>query len=226
MSWSCRKAGSQEIAERRMAEMGLDRHIVLRSQHFMSVPHLVATSDIISIVPRAVGRAFMHTGRLKLLEPPFKIPSIELKQFWHRRVHTDPGVLWLRNLIARLYLNRDPSETAHSPIFGGGGGSGLLASPKSDSTGRSVPCVSRDEIVSSRTPDPINRRIIVQHRHCGRSARQNGALVDVALVGDFAAVDRGGLGQEQRARRMHGRGAAALGFQSGETAAIWARTLS
>ena len=80
----------------------------------MSVPHLVATSNIISIVPRAVGRAFMHTGRLKLLEPPFKIPSIELKQFWHRRVHTDPGVLWLRNLIARLYLNRDPSETDDS----------------------------------------------------------------------------------------------------------------
>jgi DNA-binding transcriptional LysR family regulator len=85
----------------------------------MSVPHLVATSDIISIVPRAVGRAFMHTGRLKLLEPPFKIPSIELKQFCHRRVHTDPGVLWLRNLIARLYLNRDPSETDDSAIFGG-----------------------------------------------------------------------------------------------------------
>jgi DNA-binding transcriptional LysR family regulator len=99
--------------------MGLDRHIVLRSPHFMSVPHLVATSDIISIVPRAVGRAFMHTGRLKLLEPPFKIPSIELKQFWHRRVHTDPGVLWLRNLIAKLYLNHDPSETDYSPIFGG-----------------------------------------------------------------------------------------------------------
>ena len=111
---------SQEIAERRMAEMGLDRHIVLRSPHFMSVPHLVATSNIISIVPRAVGRAFMHTGRLKLLEPPFKIPSIELKQFWHRRVHTDPGVLWLRNLIARLYLNHDPSEMNDSPIFGGG----------------------------------------------------------------------------------------------------------
>ena len=61
----------------------------------------------------------MHTGRLKLLEPPFKIPSIELKQFWHRRVHTDPGVLWLRSLIARLYLNHDPSETDDSPIFGG-----------------------------------------------------------------------------------------------------------
>jgi DNA-binding transcriptional LysR family regulator len=110
---------SQEIAERKMAEMGLDRHVVLRSPHFMSVPHLVATSNLISIVPRAVGRAFMHTGRLKLLEPPFKIPHIELKQFWHRRVHTDPGVLWLRSLVAKLYLNRDPSEMDDSPIFGG-----------------------------------------------------------------------------------------------------------
>jgi DNA-binding transcriptional LysR family regulator len=110
---------SQEIAERRMAEMGLVRNIALRSPHFMSVPHLVATSDVISIVPRAAGRAFMRTGRLKLLKPPFDIPPIELKQIWHRRVHTDPATVWLRSLIAKLFLNTDPSETDESPIFGG-----------------------------------------------------------------------------------------------------------
>ena len=75
----------------------------------MSVPHLVANSDIISIVPR--GRPRLHAHRpAQALGAAVQIPSIELKQFWHRRVHTDPGVLWLRNLIARLYLNRDPSE--------------------------------------------------------------------------------------------------------------------
>ena len=109
---------SQEIAERRIVELGLVRRVVLRSPHFMSVPHLVATTDVISIVPRAVGRAFLRSGRLKLLEPPFQIPRIELKQYWHRRVHTDPGIVWLRGLVAKLYLNRDPSENDESPIFG------------------------------------------------------------------------------------------------------------
>jgi DNA-binding transcriptional LysR family regulator len=109
---------SQEIAERRIAELGLVRRVILRSPHFMSVPHLVATTDVISIVPRAVGRAFLRSGRLKLLEPPFQIPRIELKQHWHRRVHTDPGIVWLRGILAKLYLNRDPSENDDSPLFG------------------------------------------------------------------------------------------------------------
>jgi DNA-binding transcriptional LysR family regulator len=51
-----REGRSQEIAERRIADLGLVRRVVLRSPHVMSVPHLVATTDVISIVPRAVGR--------------------------------------------------------------------------------------------------------------------------------------------------------------------------
>lgn len=111
------KGRSQEIAERRMAQMGIERRIVLRSPHFMSVPLLVASSDVISVVPLAVGRAYARIAPLKLVAPPFDIPVIELKQFWHRRLHADPGVVWMRGLIARLYLNRDPSVDMRSPIF-------------------------------------------------------------------------------------------------------------
>lgn len=111
------KGRSQEIAERRMARMGIERRIVLRSPHFMSIPLLVASSDVISVVPLAVGRAYARIAPLKLVEPPFSIPVIELKQFWHRRLHADPGVVWMRGLIARLYLNRDPSVDMRSPIF-------------------------------------------------------------------------------------------------------------
>ena len=40
--------------------------------------------------------------------------------------------------------------------------------------------------------DPFRGRFIFQHRHLVRAPRQHRALVDVALVGDFAAVDRAG----------------------------------
>lgn len=111
------KGRSQEIAERRIADMRLGRRVVLHSPHFMSVPLIVANSDIVSIVPRAVGQAYARNARLKLVEPPMPIPQIELKQFWHSRVHNDSAVVWLRVLIARLYLGRDPSADPTSPIF-------------------------------------------------------------------------------------------------------------
>jgi DNA-binding transcriptional LysR family regulator len=109
---------SQEIFERRMSELNLDRRILLRSPHFMSVPLLVATSDMITVVPRAVGVLYARLASLKLVEPPIEIPPIEIKQFWHRRVHNDPGVVWLRKVIARLFLQRDSSADPSSPIFG------------------------------------------------------------------------------------------------------------
>ena len=109
---------SQEIFERRMSELNLDRRILLRSPHFMSVPLLVATSDMITVVPRAVGLLYARLASLKLVEPPIEVPPIEIKQFWHRRVHNDPGVVWLRKLIAGLFLQRDSSADPSWPIFG------------------------------------------------------------------------------------------------------------
>ncbi|KFI32510.1 hypothetical protein CG51_02050 [Haematobacter missouriensis] len=79
----------------------------------MSVP-LVASSELICVVPLAVGRACDRIAPLKLVPPSLDIPVIDLKQFWHRRLHADPGVVWVRGLIARLYLNRDPSTDMQS----------------------------------------------------------------------------------------------------------------
>lgn len=101
---------SQELFEQRLKEKNLSRHIALQSPHFMSVPLLVAGSDLISTVPEAVGAIFATMAPLRLVEPPLETPFISLQQFWHRRVHDDAPVRWLRNLIAELFLNRDPSQ--------------------------------------------------------------------------------------------------------------------
>ena len=93
-----------------MAELKLERRIVLRTQHYLSIPMLVANSDMIAVVPRAVGRAFAGVANLKLVEPPVQVPHIEVKQFWHRRAHNEPGIVWMRKLLAQLFLHRDPSR--------------------------------------------------------------------------------------------------------------------
>jgi DNA-binding transcriptional LysR family regulator len=111
---------SQEIFERRMSELNLERRIALRSPHLTTVPLLVATSDLITVVPRALGRLYARFASLKLVDPPISIPPIEIKQFWHRRVHNDPGVVWLRKLVAQLFLHQDPSADLKSPISGPG----------------------------------------------------------------------------------------------------------
>jgi DNA-binding transcriptional LysR family regulator len=108
---------SQEIFENRILELNLKRRILLQVPHFMSVPRLIAGTDMISVVPFSLATWFARTFGLRIVAPPVEVPLIPLKQFWHRRMHEDPAVTWLRSLVAEQLVNRDPSE-AMSPTYG------------------------------------------------------------------------------------------------------------
>lgn len=108
---------SLELFEDRVRELGLRRRILLQVPHFMSVPRLIAGTDMISVVPLSLATWFAQTFGLKVVEPPIKMPLIPLKQFWHRRMHKDPAVAWLRTIVARQLMDRDPGQ-AMSPQYG------------------------------------------------------------------------------------------------------------
>jgi len=99
---------SQELFERRLHELGWQRRILLHLPHFMSVPQLVASSDMIATVPRSLGIWYQNAG-LKIFPPPMESPMIQLRQFWHRRLNDDPMVTWLHRLLGSLLIGKDPS---------------------------------------------------------------------------------------------------------------------
>lgn len=108
---------SQERFENRIRELGYQRRIVLQTPHFMIVPLLVAQSDMISVVPRAVGTIYARLLNLTLLELPFEVSGVELRQFWHRRAHADPANVWLRKRVADLFQGKNPTESRQSPFW-------------------------------------------------------------------------------------------------------------
>lgn len=101
---------SQELFEHHLLKMGLRRRVILQIPHFMSLPFLIAQSDYIATVPAAVGVWYKSLLPLDLLRPPLQTPSIPLYQFWHSRFHHDPAVMWLRQVIAALFLKLDPTN--------------------------------------------------------------------------------------------------------------------
>jgi DNA-binding transcriptional LysR family regulator len=111
---------SQEIFERRMTELGLSRRVAIQLPHFMSAPMIIAHSDIIMTVPLGVAKAYSQMEQLRWLPPPIDVPPIEIKQYWHRRAHHDRQSLWLRGLICRYFLGRDPTGAPGNPIFSAG----------------------------------------------------------------------------------------------------------
>jgi DNA-binding transcriptional LysR family regulator len=99
---------SQEIFEAHLEAAGLARKVAVTTPHFLSIPTLVARSDLVVTVPHAMGIAY---GRpefgLKTIGLPFPSPQIELRQHWHRKVHKDARNMWLRRVVEELFNPRN-----------------------------------------------------------------------------------------------------------------------
>lgn len=94
---------SQEIVEQFLKEKGIQRREMLHSPHFLSIPMVVASTDLIVTIPAAVAEVFVRIANVRALDPPYSMPSFDLKQHWHRYQKSDPGNQWLRSLIFSLF---------------------------------------------------------------------------------------------------------------------------
>ncbi len=94
---------SQELFEQLLGKKKIQRRIVLSTPHFMTIPFIIASTDLIVTVPLAVGESFAKLTNIRLVEPPLEIPHFDLKQHWHRRFNKDGPNMWLRSIIVELF---------------------------------------------------------------------------------------------------------------------------
>jgi DNA-binding transcriptional LysR family regulator len=108
---------SQEIFERFLARKRISRRVALLTPHFLSLPVILARSDLIATVPHAIGVYCESTGiNVRSALPPFDIPRIPLRHHWHRRFQTDPRNRWLRSVVRELFTSE--ADEWRAPIAG------------------------------------------------------------------------------------------------------------
>ena len=90
------------IVDRELKKRGLSREIALQVPHFLSMPLIVGTTDIICTLPLRMARVYAEHFRLKVLKPPIDFPSIPIYLVWNKSVDADPGHRWFRNSIHDL----------------------------------------------------------------------------------------------------------------------------
>jgi DNA-binding transcriptional LysR family regulator len=97
---------TNEIFERFLRAKRVQRRVVLETPHFMSIPHIIARSDLVVTVPHAVGVFVkdIHMN-IRIAQPPMRTPKIDLKIHWHRNFHNDLKSRWLRGLVAGLFTD-------------------------------------------------------------------------------------------------------------------------
>jgi DNA-binding transcriptional LysR family regulator len=95
---------SQELFERFLERKGIHRKIVLLTPHFLSLPMIVARSNLVTTVPHALGVYFSRLSTdLCLVRLPFDIAGFDLKQHWHRKYHSDSRNQWLRRQVSQIF---------------------------------------------------------------------------------------------------------------------------
>lgn len=81
------------------AAQGIRRRIAVRLDNFSLVPFFLAETRRLATFPGMTAELYQSLADLKLLDPPFAIPKVQLMMQWHSRANNDPGLAWLRDSI-------------------------------------------------------------------------------------------------------------------------------
>jgi DNA-binding transcriptional LysR family regulator len=87
--------------DRVLSEHGLKRRIAFTVPHYLTVPILLAKTDLLSVIPGKLVQRFGNTHRIRAVETPFQL-SVPVMMFWIRAAHEEPANVWLRSLIVEI----------------------------------------------------------------------------------------------------------------------------
>jgi DNA-binding transcriptional LysR family regulator len=82
-----------------LGKMGKKRNIVLRTQHYLSSPLLVATTDLAITVPMTFARFLLDLSPVQVFDLPFDAPELETHLYWHESTDKDQSNQWFRSLV-------------------------------------------------------------------------------------------------------------------------------
>lgn len=90
------------LFEREARKYGFSARMGLEIPSLAAAPVVLAGSDLVAVVPEALGRHFAARGDIITHELPIPVPPLAVKQYWHRRYKDDPANRWLRRIVFEL----------------------------------------------------------------------------------------------------------------------------
>jgi DNA-binding transcriptional LysR family regulator len=95
-----------------LERQGLQRQVRLTVPHYVALGDVLSHSDLIATVPERFAKRVVEPFGLCTRALPLAVDSSAIHQFWHARLHKDPGHQWLRGLVARCFGDANKDEGA------------------------------------------------------------------------------------------------------------------
>ena len=78
---------------------------MLRSQHYLSTPIVIANSDLAMTVPMSFANFLLALGNVRILQLPIDTPDIETNLYWHESSDYDQEYVWFMEFIIDAHLS-------------------------------------------------------------------------------------------------------------------------
>jgi len=83
-----------------LALLGRQRRVVLTVNQFFTAGRVVASSNLLTVLPRHFVNVTGFADQLVLRELPFPVPTFHVDALWHHRMHRVSAQEWLRETIS------------------------------------------------------------------------------------------------------------------------------
>lgn len=84
-----------------LAQVGLERRVSLTVNQFFTAARVVATTDMITTLPRHFLEASGMSDALWITELPLPVPAVVVDALWCKALDTQPAHQWLRNAVVQ-----------------------------------------------------------------------------------------------------------------------------
>ena len=91
------------VVEDELKKKGLMNPPRVTVPQFMVLPLVIASSDLLVIMPSRLAKAFSQLVAIKILEPPLSLKPYDIRVYWHERFDRDFSSRWLRSTLIKLF---------------------------------------------------------------------------------------------------------------------------
>ncbi|MFQ3613231.1 MAG: LysR family transcriptional regulator [Cyanobacteriota bacterium] len=103
--------------DRALAQLNLQRHIVLTTSYFLVLPSIVKTTDLVAAVPShlAIPLQAEKNSEIEIFELPVPTKTSTISMVWSKLMDQDLGHLWLRGTIRQYYKDLESLQVRRKP---------------------------------------------------------------------------------------------------------------
>ena len=88
---------------------GIERTVRLTVPHYVSVGHILRSSDLVTTVPERLADRLIEPFGLVKVPHPAKLPDVAINVFWYAKYHRSPANRWLRGVVFDLFSDEGPA---------------------------------------------------------------------------------------------------------------------